>query len=294
MSGQPLYMTANPGQQQYQPLDNKSSPNAQRGQSPAPLMRGLTIVSALLFLASLAALAFKSLSTAAWQTELGGDAASSASWKMLMLLPAADGTWDPDGSGAVWIYPQSVARFDNYAGTLTWVAIVVGLTLAAGTGWCAWRVARKGPYYYSKNNRVFTYLLYHLYYLYPLAVFVVLTVAHAQSAHLPAKITSRADSEAGLYVLDDGRSVFDLETLACEAQRLAHNSGGAGDRAEVGSLARVCVGEMASRGLVMVIAALSAGLAMCLETDRRGARRFIAVAEKVRNGLDARGGYISP
>ncbi|KAK8044107.1 hypothetical protein PG993_004131 [Apiospora rasikravindrae] len=209
---------------------------------------------------------------------------------MLMLLPAADGSWDPDGSGALWVYPQSVERFDNYSGTLTWVAVVVGLTLAAATGYGAWRVARKGPYYYERNTRIFTYILYQLYWLYPLAVFVVLIVAHAQSAHLPAQI-ARADSEEGLYVPEDGKSVFDLETLACGAQRLAHNSG-AGDLAEARSLARVCVGEMASRGLVMVIAALSAGLALCLETDRRGARRFIAAVERVRGGLSGQHGYV--
>lgn len=103
----------------------------------------------------------------------------------------------------------------------------------------------------------------------------------------------KAATQYGEYGPPD---VFDLETLACESQRLARNMGGGGGAGEtaaaVDNLGRVCVGKTATRWLLVPIAVLTAGLALILELDRRGARRFIANTEKVRGHVDARDGYI--
>ncbi|KAK8118128.1 uncharacterized protein PG998_006409 [Apiospora kogelbergensis] len=158
-----------------------------------------------------------------------------------------------------------------------WAAVIVGIVLAPVTAYCSWRVARKGPYFYDRNTRIVTYAMYHLYWLYPLIVFIVLTAMHAQSARLPATAPPRDEAEGGLYL---PAGVFDLETLACGARALADQAGrtSAADR-----LGRVCVGETATRWLTLPIALLTAGLALLLELDRRGARRCIAVAENVRS-----------
>lgn len=128
-------------------------------------------------------------------------------------------------------------------------------------------------------TRFFTYALHHLYWLFPLAVLALLTAAHAQSAHMAAEI-SRAVTEYGEYA---PAGVFDLETLRCESDRLARNMGGGGETAAaVDRLGRVCVGEEGTRWLPLAIAVVTAGLALILELDRRGARRFIATTERAR------------
>ncbi|KAK8115520.1 hypothetical protein PG984_012022 [Apiospora sp. TS-2023a] len=278
MSGQHSYTAANPGQLHEFP-QQKPSPNTSLSPShPTPLMQWLTGVSALLGLVSLAALAFKCLSDISWNDF---NAAPS-----LELKPAGAGTGEND---ALFLFPRDLERFRNYGGTLAWVAIVIGLTLAPVTAYCSWRVGKTGPYYYKKSTRFFTYALYHLYWIFPLAVFALLTAAHAQSAHMAAKI-SKSSTKYGEY---NPTGIFDLETLACESNRLARNMGGGGETAaSVENLGRVCIGEMATRWLLVPIAALTAGLALILELDRRGARRFIVAVEKVRGQVDARDGQI--
>ncbi|KAK7931092.1 hypothetical protein PG985_001804 [Apiospora marii] len=279
MSGQHHYTAANPGQQHDFP--QKPSPDTSRlpPSQPTPLLRWLTGVSALLGLVSLVALAFKCLSSISWNDF---DAAPT-----IELMPAGG----KDEGDALFLFPLDLDRHSNYGGPLTWAAIVLGLTLAPVTAYCSWRVGKTGPYYYEKPTRLFTYALYHLYWLFPLAVFALLSAAHARSAHMATARITRAATTYGEYA---PAGVFDRETLACEASRLARHMGGGagGTAAAVEQLGRVCVGEEGTRWLLVGIAVVTAGLALILELDRRGGRRFIAVAETGRGHVDARGGFI--
>ncbi|KAK6850615.1 hypothetical protein PG990_008476 [Apiospora arundinis] len=267
MPSEHLYMMPNPGSQSS---PNNKPPMSQVRLGPSPLMRALTGVSAVLGVVSLVALVTKCLSNVAWN-EFGGPNRDGT--RLMLTSPA---TKEAD---EVFFYPREVARFQNYSNTLMWVGVIVGVTLAPATAYTSWRVAKKGPYLYERTTRIFTYALYHLYWIYPLVVFAILTAAHAQSAHLPGQAPPRSKSEDGLYLVE---GTFDLETLACEARNLAQKAGGQSAAAD--QLGRVCVGESATRGLLIAIAFLTAGLSVILELDRRGARRVIAVAENGRGG----------
>ncbi|KAK7976633.1 hypothetical protein PG989_015096 [Apiospora arundinis] len=250
MPSEHLYMMPNPGSQSS-PNNNKPMSHVRLG--PSPLMRALTGVSALLGVVSLVALVTKCLSNVAWN-EFGGPNRDGT--RLMLTSPA---TKEAD---EVFFYPREVARFQNYSNTLMWVGVIVGVTLAPATAYTSWRVAKKGPYLYERTTRIFTYALYHLYWIYP-----------------PRQAPPRSKSEDGLYLVE---GTFDLETLACEARNLAQKAGGQSSAAD--QLSRVCVGESATRGLLIAIAFLTAGLSVILELDRRGARRVIAVAENGRGG----------